>query len=334
MYVNWPAHVLAHPGFEEVLDPATGLPLFRGPRLRMGLAEGQPNSVLPDHTGRANYYGGSVNRAARFTDVAAHGGQVVTDLALLQKVCRVWAAEAGEQADMPADTAEGLVVSASVPAHVTLQQPAAQPEQLKQQTVSGSLPVVNYIGKDHELLPGWGSSCSVHQPAPSAAVFISKDVDSEPAGMLEPAVRCSSETLQHLGRRTRDQHVTFSFNFGTRSAQQQQLIGDMHGLGVSAAALVGLPESAGVEQVFATHLGCFSFKGSGQSDMVSVLHSSIATRSFPSEPPKGKGERLSLRSGPVDGLGAVWLKVPASLLAARRAFRSLEGSSTARGSSS
>lgn len=62
MYVSWPSQLLTHPGCEEVIDPQTGLPLFRGPRLRMGLAEGQPNSVIPDHNGRANYYGGSVNR--------------------------------------------------------------------------------------------------------------------------------------------------------------------------------------------------------------------------------------------------------------------------------
>jgi hypothetical protein len=64
MYVNWPASVLSHPGFEQVLDPDTGLPLFRDPRLRMGLAEGQPNSGIPDHNGRANYWGSCVNRCA------------------------------------------------------------------------------------------------------------------------------------------------------------------------------------------------------------------------------------------------------------------------------
>jgi hypothetical protein len=62
MYVDWPEHVLNHPGFGEVVDPASGAMLFRGPRLRMGLSEGQPTCVLPDHAGRANYYGTSVNR--------------------------------------------------------------------------------------------------------------------------------------------------------------------------------------------------------------------------------------------------------------------------------
>jgi hypothetical protein len=76
MFADWPGSVLNLPGFCEVLDPATGLLLFRGPRLRMGLAEGRPDRILPDHTGRASYYGHSVNCAARYMDAAAHGGQV------------------------------------------------------------------------------------------------------------------------------------------------------------------------------------------------------------------------------------------------------------------
>jgi hypothetical protein len=76
MFADWPASVLTLPECSEVLDPTTGLLLFRGPRLRMGLAEGRPDRILPDHTGRASYYGHSVNCAAQYMDAAAHGGQV------------------------------------------------------------------------------------------------------------------------------------------------------------------------------------------------------------------------------------------------------------------
>ncbi|WIA41730.1 hypothetical protein OEZ86_009073 [Tetradesmus obliquus] len=93
MYIDWPEHVLAHPGFGEVADPASGALLFRGPRLRMGLSEGQPTCVLPDHAGRANYYGASVNRAARYMDAAAHGGQTVTDLPLTRKLFMQWVSQ-------------------------------------------------------------------------------------------------------------------------------------------------------------------------------------------------------------------------------------------------
>ena len=42
----------------------------------MGLNEGIPSSVLPDHAGRADYLGSFVNMAARFASAAAHGGQI------------------------------------------------------------------------------------------------------------------------------------------------------------------------------------------------------------------------------------------------------------------
>jgi hypothetical protein len=35
----------------------------------MGLCEGSPRSVIPDHMGRADYHGASINQAARFMDV-------------------------------------------------------------------------------------------------------------------------------------------------------------------------------------------------------------------------------------------------------------------------
>ena len=34
----------------------------------MGLCEGFPTSIMPDHQGRADYHGTSVNQAARFMD--------------------------------------------------------------------------------------------------------------------------------------------------------------------------------------------------------------------------------------------------------------------------
>lgn len=57
MYMEWPESTLSTPGFEEVLDSDTGQLLLRGPRLRMGLSDGVPTSILPDHMGHANYTG-------------------------------------------------------------------------------------------------------------------------------------------------------------------------------------------------------------------------------------------------------------------------------------
>jgi hypothetical protein len=34
----------------------------------MGVCEGSPRSIFPDHMGRADYHGASINQAARFMD--------------------------------------------------------------------------------------------------------------------------------------------------------------------------------------------------------------------------------------------------------------------------
>lgn len=39
--------------------------LLSGPRLKMGVAAGTPQSVTPDHLGRADYHGCAVNMASR-----------------------------------------------------------------------------------------------------------------------------------------------------------------------------------------------------------------------------------------------------------------------------
>jgi hypothetical protein len=68
--------------------------LFRGPRLKMGVCEGVPSTVLPDHLGRADYHGSSINQAARYMDAGAHGGQIVCEADLARRVFEEWRREA------------------------------------------------------------------------------------------------------------------------------------------------------------------------------------------------------------------------------------------------
>ena len=58
----------------------------------MGLCEGFPSSIMPNHLGKADYHGVSVNMAARFTDAAAHGGQVACEEDLALRVFGSWEA--------------------------------------------------------------------------------------------------------------------------------------------------------------------------------------------------------------------------------------------------
>ncbi|WIA21067.1 hypothetical protein OEZ85_005388 [Tetradesmus obliquus] len=215
LYEAWEPAVLRHPGFEPVTCPNSGRSLFAGPRLRMGLAEGPPHSVLPDHSGRANYAGPSVIRAARFMDAAAHGGQVVTNLELLRKLAIGWVAE---------------------------------------QTARG----------------------------PAAAAYRPWKMN----GLNDKA----ADVLGY----------------------------QLDGMAVGSAA------ASSLDAVLALHLGQFRFKGSGEYDMVSLLHGALAGRAFPVEPPRGKGERLPGGVSPgvaVRDLPAVALRPPLELLAAREGLQ-------------
>ena len=59
----------------------------------MGVCEGKPRSILPDHLGRADYHGASINQAARYMDAAAHGGMIACEAELAAKVFAIWRAE-------------------------------------------------------------------------------------------------------------------------------------------------------------------------------------------------------------------------------------------------
>ncbi|GAX74580.1 hypothetical protein CEUSTIGMA_g2029.t1 [Chlamydomonas eustigma] len=83
LFVDWSPEVLKYEKFGVVRQQEDGSQpsrlLFRGPRLKMGVCEGRVESIFPDHMGRADYHGPSVNQAARFMDAGAHGGQVVCE---------------------------------------------------------------------------------------------------------------------------------------------------------------------------------------------------------------------------------------------------------------
>ena len=66
----------------------------------MGVCEGVPGSIMPDHMGRADYHGASVNQAARFMDAGEEGGgsavwtTVMTNEVSIDQAARVM--DAGE----------------------------------------------------------------------------------------------------------------------------------------------------------------------------------------------------------------------------------------------
>ena len=65
LQMPWPADVLALAPFSHERG-GCGRTLFRGPRMKMGLCSGRPEAIQPDHLGRADYHGATVNQAARW----------------------------------------------------------------------------------------------------------------------------------------------------------------------------------------------------------------------------------------------------------------------------
>ncbi|KAK9788833.1 hypothetical protein WJX73_006132 [Symbiochloris irregularis] len=83
---SWSTDILALPTCQLEID-ASSLVIWNGPRICMGICEGEPSLVCPHSTsGRADYFGPVVNRAARFCMSACSGGQVVLPLPLAQKL--------------------------------------------------------------------------------------------------------------------------------------------------------------------------------------------------------------------------------------------------------
>jgi predicted ATPase/class 3 adenylate cyclase len=75
LHAPWPAALLAHPQAAEERGPQ-GQALHRGLRVRMGVHLGEAECRVDERTGRADYFGRTVNVAARVSD-AGHGGQVL-----------------------------------------------------------------------------------------------------------------------------------------------------------------------------------------------------------------------------------------------------------------
>ncbi|KAF5834843.1 hypothetical protein DUNSADRAFT_8344 [Dunaliella salina] len=85
----WSRTVLKEP-FKEVRDQHGRL-IFRGPRLKIGISQGRPDSIQPDHMGRSDYHGDCVNSAARYME-AAQGGMIVCEQELALKAAEAWSA--------------------------------------------------------------------------------------------------------------------------------------------------------------------------------------------------------------------------------------------------
>ncbi|GIL61956.1 hypothetical protein Vafri_16318 [Volvox africanus] len=110
MYADWPESALKY--WRDEYDDRGRL-VFRGPRMKIGLCEGCPRSIIPDHVGRADYHGASINQAARYMDAAAHGGMVALEANLAVKIMAKWREVAAAEAANAANAAVAAAAAAA-----------------------------------------------------------------------------------------------------------------------------------------------------------------------------------------------------------------------------
>ena len=86
IFAPWPETALRYWPEERGVGENEGVLLFRGPRIKIGIAAGHLRRIAADWTGRADVHGDSVNQAARFMDAAAWGGQIALEESLAVNV--------------------------------------------------------------------------------------------------------------------------------------------------------------------------------------------------------------------------------------------------------
>ncbi|MBF0548295.1 MAG: tetratricopeptide repeat protein [Candidatus Riflebacteria bacterium] len=84
MAAEWPPQLFGLTDAAKVLD-THGRPIFCGLRVRMGIHSGIPECKPDPKTGRMDYFGPMVNRAARVGG-AAHGGQILVSGSVWERV--------------------------------------------------------------------------------------------------------------------------------------------------------------------------------------------------------------------------------------------------------
>ncbi|KAG1668570.1 hypothetical protein FOA52_007304 [Chlamydomonas sp. UWO 241] len=270
LYVEWPASALRQ--WPEVFAPpypgARPVRLFRGPRIKMGLCEGLPTAILRDHLGRADYHGPTINQAARYMDAAAHGGQLACEASLAQSVLR------GTYA--PPVTRHSA--SRSAASRIS-------------EAMRGAGSVL------HSRL----SSATQHRPAASP------DPADDDAGPRTDSGHAAANVHVEIGGDGvlhEDRELENSWGspgiLATLSPPNElpATQEDSDGLLVDCRLEKCVVLPGATFKVSATALGSFKFKGSADPVvMASLSAGDLTARTYPADPPKGKGARVAEANG-------------------------------------
>ncbi|WIA32818.1 hypothetical protein OEZ86_006000 [Tetradesmus obliquus] len=305
--VPWPNDVLEDyaPVAAEALGSSSSSS-SRGPVLRMGLAEGTPHSILPDHLGRADYHGPSVNLAARIMDAAAHGGLIVTSAELADRIFCTWRFEAELGLYDPPDQTAAAAAAAE-----------GQQQQPEQQQ---------------------GEAHAAYAAADSNVAAVASLADQQAAGMQQQ----QQQQQQHMSVAAASAGAASGrLASGGVGSGVMPALGPLgsHGGGMKPSSsrrdlLKQLMQRSMMLQdapeyqlrrtlVSCSHIGTYAFKGCGALDMVAFSTDAPHQQQLPqgSQPrSSGKGVLLLQKDGPVVGLQDCPILLPQVLPALRQAW--------------
>eukprot|EP00775_Hariotina_reticulata_P007249 gene7249-7462_t len=358
-HVPWPAEVAAglgsaaHRRTRATLsaDGRPSAPYGAGsrPLLKIGLADGLPDSVLLDHLGHADYFGNSVNLAARMMDACARGGQIVASAELAESVFSAWRYEANMTMQQPKldGEAETILVQ-EVPSSCqcisltggTHSKPA------EQVPAAAAVDVVKHALPEHDAtIADWSvATCSMAEESTAELPQLSgsknlpllvADVQllavdsqmavsgSEQAPLAMPRQDATLDNQPPAGMNLpRSQHDDYEREVTCRTAK-------LKGTWLDNRSTAGNPGR--LVHVTAHHLGTYGFKGCGALDMVcfttDTLHGAIhPTLAMGAE--GAKGTLIMASSGPVLGLQDCPLLLPDVLTALQQAWGDMASSTT------
>lgn len=287
----------------------------------MGICEGFARSILPDHMGRADYHGASINQAARFMDAAAHGGQIACEEALALRVMSRWTEGEGEGMDQLGSLEEGgggegdpNGPNGSLPSPV--------------QSHSALLPSgPNGVTPSNENLESRLPPAALEGGHLPRAEEQSRG-ETKGAGDPHPLLLARLQSSQRSTSTDGNQGVNSAAVPEDRAVVQGYRNSPSAKIQTSSARvaegedLFALPtREAGWVEISALHLGRFRFKGSEEPQaMVNVTPSSLKQRGYPNDPPKGKGGRIQATAGVAATCKAPLLPVVNSFKASFLAF--------------
>ncbi|KAL0031937.1 hypothetical protein WJX79_006910 [Trebouxia sp. C0005] len=277
----WSDRVLALPGCGPALSSSMEV-LWVGPRARMGISEAIPSRVVPHTTsGRADYFGPLVNRAARLCHSAAHGGQVLAPLDLVQHLVKTWAGIDLELAahHKPVKTAK---------AHSDTELAELEPLELHRRggRRRNSLSLANHDSSAVRSALGVAQKMSINLQAVAGP---GHDLGSIAEGLGDTANPPPSPS------------GTPNMPPGSTLLGPSPLVRGMSGSGLGRLHRVGSNpindinrRSFSQVQVEVWHVGSFRFKGLPEPVHVMHLGSTLVSgRVFPSHTPSKKAERVA-----------------------------------------